>query len=153
MTCHICLVQICFKMTCLNMSWHDLQLCLELVHPQPWPNAAFSSRLLIKYEVYFVGRGGCKQFYAEAAYNYKQVTSVWEWHDDVSTSNDVAFLNDVTLMTHMSADRIQMLALLIEHWEGPLAFSVYGSFKSCAISVQKFRTTHISWREITSIWI
>ena len=83
----------------------------------------------MKYEVYFVGGGGCKQFYAEAAYNYKLVTSVWEWHDDVSTSSDVAFLNDVTLMTHMSADRIQMLALLIEHWEGPLAFSVYGSFQ------------------------
>ena len=57
------------------------------------------------------------------------MTSVWEWHDDVSTSSDVALLNDVTLMTHMSADRIKMLALLIKHWEGPLAVSVYGSLQ------------------------
>ena len=62
------------------------------------------------------------------------MTSVWGFDvDDVSTSDDVTWLYDVTLMTHMSADRIKMLATLVKHWKGPLTFSVYGSFEELNI--------------------
>ena len=91
--------------------------------------------------MHFTDRVFCKQFHEEAAYNYKQVTSVWGLDDDFSTSNDAEWLYDVTLMTHMSTDRIAMLTTLIKHWEGPLTFSVYGSLEELnnfSLIIQKY---------------
>ncbi|XP_065647225.1 xylosyl- and glucuronyltransferase LARGE2s isoform X2 [Hydra vulgaris] len=36
-------------------------------------------------------------------------------------------VGDVTLMTHLSMDRIQILDLLSQHWEGPMSISLYAS--------------------------
>ena len=84
----------------------------------------------------------CKELAEKAAHQHKHVTSVWRFTDVMTSSNDsVSFMNDVTLMTHMSVDRLGTLAVLVTHWEGPIALSVYGDTQellSFTSSIQQY---------------
>ena len=41
--------------------------------------------------------------------------------------NSSASASDVTLVTQLSADRLQMLELLCDHWPGPISLALYMS--------------------------
>ena len=63
--------------------------------------------------------GGCREFHEEASIIHRVHPF---YFGEQYASNDT---HDVTLVTQLSSDRIQILDSLIKKWEGPISISVY----------------------------
>ena len=71
-------------------------------------------------------RNSCVLFHMEAAHTRFYLSSVWKNEHSSNIDNEE---DDVTLITHMSINRLNTFNYLVKHWTGPIAVSIYGSYQ------------------------